>query len=1104
MAKIGDSTFTTYGLGTITEVDTVRGQSQFRVAGRGFNVWLDETKIHVAGDKHPHLTQHDLDDIAFGEGNDSWADLPPELRGEVQNYRNAGLETTIDPGGSYEVNKDNSTTLPYDYSPQYPVDIWAQEQTILPGDYEIDPDERLNPSDSLSGNRAEKPSGPQPSPDLFAPRGDNPFADERTAGYYDDQGDDDYAESGNKPGHGTDDFYTYNDRGGEEYPLGPGYDRPGFGHDDVAEYEDHLKQHNYEWAPGFTPDEQDIEDRSHLKHPETGGLEPGESWGHVSNYRPAGLSDRYAHFETEAADTDSPVAQFRRDPVGYINLCGHLWTDGDDSLEKYADYTQLIDIDPTLREAAWSDVRQKAMRLRHEGRVHVNDLGEGRIYATVEGDHGTYDTMIAKGGSMGGFGGGQSITNWNCSCDWGRWAFKRKMSYIGRLCSHGYAAYLTMQSNDITPESFKSKKYNPYGGKTAGALEDYKTWLSDNDQAPEAASVASYLNTNGDLDEEQVDQLYRHISKNPDEAPERDYKIDYTNDSDVAYKQADLLRTTPRSLTPNLRKVPEGEDEQWVDVEKDDRETTGPDQIVHFSAVDTLRTLHGSLRFADDNSSPIVDSPTNPPTNSPSPSVDPSTIGGFNPNSDPYQRPPSNSVGPGGTPHQVEEPLGPTPEIVPPGPYQVSPWPVYGTPEENQAAAPGARGSIPGMGIPNSIPGAGFPPHTGSRRYAESSDAGLLDKLRDLSTTPAADDLGHMDDHNDELRDVVQELQDRGYDASFMVAATQAEDNPSGGNFLGQSAPDWADEVFSGSGPNPKHWISDSASYVDENERPDFVDVTDAPDGDIIKFNDSRSKPQQGPKTSSFDTTAFLHQADGGTGYFNPDAPGADDWEQASGEPFLSEVKKDVNDATKGGGGGGNALGAAGDLAAGGDVAAGGEVAAGGGAELAELAPLVLANVRRAGRGPASQIRVDPGARQPQRPRVASDFSEYDRMTAEEMSDPDYQEGVQAMHPPAWHGDWQGMMAPSEAEKRSRHASSDDSDIVAAFQRSGAADAVMRGGYDGGNDDIAARAQAFLRTAGRTYTAEEQRELEAEVHPQGARNLPTDDDLRDTHYLLGL
>jgi hypothetical protein len=33
------------------------------------------------------------------------------------------------------------------------------------------------------------------------------------------------------------------------YPLGPGYDRPGFGTEDIAEYEDHLRQHDYHTEP---------------------------------------------------------------------------------------------------------------------------------------------------------------------------------------------------------------------------------------------------------------------------------------------------------------------------------------------------------------------------------------------------------------------------------------------------------------------------------------------------------------------------------------------------------------------------------------------------------------------------------------------------------------------------------------------------------------------------------------------------------------------------------------------------------------------------------------------------------------------------------------
>ena len=86
-----------------------------------------------------------------------------------------------------------------------------------------------------------------------------------------------------------------------------------------------------------------------------------------------------------------------------------------------------------------------------------------------------------------------------------------------------------------------------------------------------------------------------------------------------------------------------------------------------------------------------------------------------------------------------------------------------------------------------------------------------------------------------------------------------------------------------------------------------------------------------------------------------------------------------------------------------------------------------------------------------------------------------------------------------------RYAAADDGgDIVAAFQRSAGAAEVMNGSGGGGSDDIAERALAFLRTAGRKYSPAEQRELEAEHHPLGARNLPTDDELSGTHYVMGL
>jgi hypothetical protein len=79
-----------------------------------------------------------------------------------------------------------------------------------------------------------------------------------------------------------------------------------------------------------------------------------------------------------------------------------------------------------------------------------------------------------------------------------------------------------------------------------------------------------------------------------------------------------------------------------------------------------------------------------------------------------------------------------------------------------------------------------------------------------------------------------------------------------------------------------------------------------------------------------------------------------------------------------------------------------------------------------------------------------------------------------------------------------------DADILASFHRSAGAGAVFANGTSPGDDNIAGAAQAFLRTAGRVFSPEDQRMLEAEAHPLGARNLPTDDELAGTHYLLGL
>lgn len=1258
MAQVGDSAYTDHGIGKIAEILNERGRLSYRVAGAGFNVWVDQARLRVA---------HDV----YG-----------------------GLESTIDPGGS-EVNEHNHTTLPYTWEPQHHDDLFRAEQTILPGDWETDPDDRLHPSDSVSGDKRTDVSGPQPSPALFATPGrENPFADERTSGKHENlwvrwQSDDGR--------HQADDDDDDDRRTASLHQANPALMAivPALARGVGVGAGSELAGDLLGGGGGEEEDEEEKKKRGELEQ-----LALDESpLGMFLGYRPAGLDKRYAHFEVEAADHDSPVAQFRRDPISFIHRCGHLWTDGDDALDfKYADYTQLIDVDPRMRESAWSDVRRKAMRLRREGKITIHDHGAGRIYATVEGDNGVYDTMIVKGGSYGGLGGGQSVTDWTCSCEWGRWAFKRQMTYVGRLCSHGYATYLEMQSRDVGPDHFKKKtagghddpsRRHDYGevanypesinslyeggepsdedklrffrdrnedewpahpGKHRASVEDYKSWLQDSGKSPEAASVTNYLNTQDlDTDRGDVEKLYDYVSENPAEVPERDFEIDYPTQPDEAYKtaaDAELLHQRPVSLSPNLRAVPGPQGSQFVDVTEDDRETTAPDQIVHFSA-QIARALHphyadiqpdllaaGAETYGEGVLSPPVDpttqaqvtaalhrtaeddedlgysdtaggrvprglpqppepapdgpdirseysqtaggrfpnglpgkplesapaetevdtpdltapsGPLNPngvlngPANAPrsvTPAdIDPGGGSGFVPSPGPGgppsgpASPPGGGPNPPGAPSAAPEPPGggggegwkandiaensikptngeykiqqgdtlaeiaqgvgyggdyktlaeqnkiadpdkinagdtikipglPGQQGFPGAPPELDTKPidgeqggpkVEGDPAENTPGLSGAPAQGPktpppageeslsksptggtpppanpapaAPGLPaevGQVPGSTPPPAQptapqdnvvlSSLRYAESSDSALLDKLRELSTTPAADSLGHMDSRNDELRDVVDELQDRGYDASFMVAALDdahfAASPPTAGdpNFLGLSAPNWADEPSAGSGPSPKKWISDSVGYVEENEYPHHeTDWTDAPEGDIIKFNDSRSRPEQGPRhTGSFDPVAAFDR-----GEFDAELP----------------------------------------------------------------------RLHRAGRGSRAQVRVDPGTRDGRLPGQAP----APRTAAAPPEDFGYDGG-----PSLDSYDQEG-----------------GNDIVAAFHRSGGAAAVMSESR-GGNDDIAARAQAFLRTAGRKYSPEEQRELEAEFHPQGARNLPDDDDLAGTHYLLGL
>lgn len=115
--------------------------------------------------------------------------------------------------------------------------------------------------------------------------------------------------------------------------------------------------------------------------------------------------------------------------------------------------------DHHIREAAWKDVRAKAVRLRHSGQVMTHAANPDIIATQVTGDHGTYEVMVIRSNI---FQGSSAVDSWSCECPWGQWAFQRSDKFMGRLCSHAYASLLELQAMT------RSKTPNPRFRDTPG------------------------------------------------------------------------------------------------------------------------------------------------------------------------------------------------------------------------------------------------------------------------------------------------------------------------------------------------------------------------------------------------------------------------------------------------------------------------------------------------------------------------------------------------------------------------------------------------------------------------------------------------------------
>lgn len=515
---------TQYGTGTVVDEQTVRGVTSYKVEGPEFSMWLTAAQIPEFGQMQ-------------------WDERP-------------------------RVIQDNSTTLPYNPRPQFhPHDGTS---TIQPNQH-LDPEKRLSPADSVTfqpGSRA--PIGP--SNHLFAGR--HTTAAEMDI---DNAGDLGY-EDGLKYGEGE-------RRKGLDYmPLNLDYMRAwpseirdqytrGFSEGVAEAYPD---AGTTQYFTGATTTDMSYNSTS-IDEEFPGGLNTGESddtafmMGASYSYAPEDIQDRlgskYADVPTDV-DHGSITAKLEHDPHIVASTLSVVAEERNGGVsDRVAQQMALEASDSRIRTAAWADVRAKGVRIRGENGVDTIGATPESIYAYVLGDHDVYETIVVRGAA---FTGNNSITEWDCTCEWGHWAFKR-MTYHGRLCSHAYAAYLEMQSQHKRKD--KSKQwYASKGATNRTAALDWQHWdESENGNGAYAELGSHTLFVEDDrsqswyiYDETTQEEVTSGRSGGKAAAEAAASERDLTA---ARYPREDgQLSLEPGTLTPDLRFVPNTHERRRIDV----------------------------------------------------------------------------------------------------------------------------------------------------------------------------------------------------------------------------------------------------------------------------------------------------------------------------------------------------------------------------------------------------------------------------------------------------------------------------------------------------------------------------------------------------------
>jgi len=549
---------TEFGPGVVVATETVRGRTQHRVEGEHFNIWVSAAQYSPFGQLE-------------------WDQGLPQLQ-------------------------DNSTTLPYNPQPQfYP---HGGESTIQPNQH-LDTQKRLSPADSVSFEPRSLPGS-----------GSRDFASSRRTAGDSEIGFDDndviqfVSQTIDQYGDG-DSGDTQSDW--EELKAGMDYDElnglvkdayqngvlsqinssrmlwdleadAGMG----SSFYSHVTATDESGAAdtqvdqSYSPTSTDEDYPGGINVPDDHEVPENFALGSVADTQ-ARLGEKYIDIPVDV-DRSTLQARLDDDPVRVVSDIKMRNFEVRANLDpRIGQALDLEAADSVIRTAAWADVRAKATRLRRSGAVQLEAANPTAIVATVTGDHGVYTVAVLRGSALTG---NSSVSEWSCSCPWGDWAFEREHTYVGRLCSHAYAALqelrsLTMRKEKPRDWSHKAQRktagdwdddwsepgegYSDTFGDPYTALLDFQGWAYAVGKPADEATLAEWAAPNGAATANPSEADLAYIRK--DIAGEGDSTWQY-NGARHQDPDADLA-TKPGTLTPDLMFVPKTHERRRVDLGAD-------------------------------------------------------------------------------------------------------------------------------------------------------------------------------------------------------------------------------------------------------------------------------------------------------------------------------------------------------------------------------------------------------------------------------------------------------------------------------------------------------------------------------------------------------